>query len=681
MQTAKTNARTKKHGKVVSSTAIIPTPEQDEPKIVSSEEREPIAETAAEPIPAASEPNVEAQPQADPKVHLLDLNQIVNSVYNPRKDMRQESLQELSDSIRQVGVLQPICVRPMDDGYEIVYGERRYWAAALAGLKCIPALIREMTDAEAEDAAITENLQREDVSPREEAAAYKRALDSGRHSIESLVGKFGKSETYIRARLKLSELIDALAEQLDKEEISVGVATEIAKYPADIQQTVYNEHFAEGCYASWKNTRIKEVARRLYEQYMTKLETYRFDKSECVSCQHNTANQVLFRDECSDGCAGCQNRECMMRKNHEYLMRKALKIQQDDPRTILATIGDTPVAVLETLEQKGYYVEELNYYLDYYDEAPERPEQPASEKFETVEDYEMAMEEFQAELVAFTEETQQLEFDVSEGRMRKYAIIGHLDVEVRYEAVEPEEVETVSEDGERKVFVTVVPDSPKEDLLRKDYRNRQICYERITADMKKFFSTAKVSNKPLLKEEQQMFFYAVMNRVGAMQLKQCGFKTKENSRMTDQERFTAAGHITDKQQAALMRTFLLDFFRATAPDYNCTDELLATQLMCRFADLNFEKESRNVQRQYLEIYEKRKVRLQDQIDALDAQMEAAAQEASIREVAIEPDDLPEAEPAEVPDTDVPQPAKEPLSIPADPEIEPEVEQSDVGIAA
>ena len=102
------------------------------------------------------------------------------------------------------------------------------------------------------------------MRPREEAAAYKRALQSGRHTIESLVGKFGKSEAYIRSRLKLCELIDALAGMLDKEDISVGVATEIAKYPADIQQEVYDDHFAEGCYSSWKTARIKEIARRLH---------------------------------------------------------------------------------------------------------------------------------------------------------------------------------------------------------------------------------------------------------------------------------------------------------------------------------------------------------------------------------------------------------------------------------
>ena len=154
----------------------------------------PVAETSPVEQPAV-------HPETD--VRLLDLNKIVNSTYNPRKNFREETLLELAESIRQSGVLQPICVRPRDEGFEIVYGERRYWAAAMAGLQFIPALIRELSDAEAEDAAITENLQREDVRPREEAAAYKRALQSGRHTIESLVGKFGKSEAYIRSRLKL----------------------------------------------------------------------------------------------------------------------------------------------------------------------------------------------------------------------------------------------------------------------------------------------------------------------------------------------------------------------------------------------------------------------------------------------------------------------------------------------
>lgn len=269
MQTAKANSKSKQSGKTAVRTPAVS-------EAVAAQAQDPVAAGSPDMKPAepqatdigAVNPVAETSPAEQPAAHpetdvrLLDLNKIVNSTYNPRKNFREETLLELAESIKQSGVLQPICVRPRDEGFEIVYGERRYWGAAMAGLKFIPALVRNLSDAEAEDAAITENLQREDVRPREEAAAYKRALQSGRHTIESLVGKFGKSEAYIRSRLKLCELIDALAGMLDKEDISVGVATEIAKYPADIQQEVYDDHFAEGCYSSWKTARIKEIARR-----------------------------------------------------------------------------------------------------------------------------------------------------------------------------------------------------------------------------------------------------------------------------------------------------------------------------------------------------------------------------------------------------------------------------------
>ena len=103
----------------------------------------PVAETSPVEQPAV-------HPETD--VRLLDLNKIVNSTYNPRKNFREDTLLELAESIRQSGVLQPICVRPRDEGFEIVYGERRYWAAAMAGLQFIPALIRGICGTfEAED--------------------------------------------------------------------------------------------------------------------------------------------------------------------------------------------------------------------------------------------------------------------------------------------------------------------------------------------------------------------------------------------------------------------------------------------------------------------------------------------------------------------------------------------------
>lgn len=441
------------------------------------------------------------------------MEKIVNSSFNPRKSFNEDSLQELADSIAQVGVLQPICVRPKDEEFEIVYGERRYWAAVMANLAHIPAFVREMSDAEAEDAAITENLQREDVKPLEEAAAYRRALDSGRHTVESLVEKFGKSEAYIRSRLKLCSLIDPLAELLDREEISVGVAIEIAKYDDKIQQEVFDEHFAENCRSSWKNARIKEVARRLYQRYMTQLDTYRFDKSECLSCMNNTANQVLFRD-CTDGCAGCQNMECMIRKNEAFLKQKAIDLLHNDPRIVLAADDDAPAAVIDALVDDGYHVEWLEHAYGYYERGPQQPKEPLPENFEDVEEYNDAMIRYQAALEAFEASSRALEFDISEGHVLKYAVIGAFDVSVLYDEV-PEQIGEVrrEEDG-CPVLVTRVPESPKEALLRQNRRNRQLCYEHITDDLKKMLSEAKVSNKPLAKSETQLFHYALMRALG-----------------------------------------------------------------------------------------------------------------------------------------------------------------------
>ena len=670
MQTMKSDSKSKKSGKGAASAAIAPVAATPKTQEQASAETAGKQDAGTE-MQASVAPTAPAKPE-EPMVQLLDLNKIVNSDYNPRKDFREETLQELSESIRQSGVLQPICVRPKDEGFEIVYGERRYWAAAMAGLKYIPALVRELTDAEAEDAAITENLQREDVKPREEAAAYSKAIQSGRHTIESLVGKFGKSEAYIRSRLKLCELIDALAEQLDKEEISVGVATEIAKYPAEVQQQVFDEHFAEGCYSSWKNARVKEIARRLYERYMTKLESYNFDKAECLACQHNTANQVLFRDECSGGCAGCQNRECMIRKNEEFLVQKALKLLKDDPRTTLATAGDTPVAVLEALEKEGYHVEELEYYLSYYDTAPQMPDAPQAENYVSETDFAEAQERYEARMARFAEQTQQLEFNVSEGRVRKYAVIRSLDIEFRYEEIDDEEQEVTVDDGQggHTVHVTVVPPSPLEALMQQDRRNRQLCYEHITADLKYAFRDVKVSNKPLQKEEQQMFYYAVMQRVMSdSKLRQCGFRPKEGSYLTDREQFAAAGRITAKQQAALVRAYLVDYFRSAAPEYGCTDETLLTGMMCRFADLNFSEQSQKVQQEYLKVYERRKARLQEQIDALQAKAEAEEMAVSMQEAPDAEPEMPELLPDETPAI---EPTPEPRIIPMDPDIEPDI---------
>lgn len=169
-------------------------------------------------------------------ISMVALADIQPSSYNPRKHFDEASLAELSDSIRQQGVLQPIGVRPIDESgkFEIVFGERRYRASLMAEMTVIPAVILNVSDEVAEEMAVTENLQRKDVTPIEEANAYQKLIESGRHDIQSLAVQFGKNETYIRTRLKFTALIPEIAELLEKDELTISVASEICRYGEDI---------------------------------------------------------------------------------------------------------------------------------------------------------------------------------------------------------------------------------------------------------------------------------------------------------------------------------------------------------------------------------------------------------------------------------------------------------------
>ncbi len=122
------------------------------------------------------------QSAAEKNITMVALADIQPSGFNPRKRFDEAALYELAESIKRQGVLQPITVRPVDgtDRYGIVFGERRYRASVIAGRDEIPAIVTELSDEEAEEMAITENLQRKDVTPVEEAAAYQRLIESGR---------------------------------------------------------------------------------------------------------------------------------------------------------------------------------------------------------------------------------------------------------------------------------------------------------------------------------------------------------------------------------------------------------------------------------------------------------------------------------------------------------------------
>jgi len=155
----------------------------------------------------------------------LRISEIEPNRDQPRKEFDEQALAELSQSIMQFGVLQPILVRPLfDGGYQIVAGERRYRASRMAGLTEIPAVIRELTDNETMELALIENLQREDLSPIEEAKGYKTLIDTYQMSQEQVAQTVGKSRPAITNTMRLLLLPDDVIERVEKGELSQGHA-------------------------------------------------------------------------------------------------------------------------------------------------------------------------------------------------------------------------------------------------------------------------------------------------------------------------------------------------------------------------------------------------------------------------------------------------------------------------
>ena len=142
--------------------------------------------------------------------------------YQPRKKFDQESIEELKQSIKQHGILQPLVVRKSIKGYEIVVGERRYRAAKEAGLDVIPVVVRDFSEQEMMELALIENLQREDLTPIEEAKAYETLIKQLSMTQEELAKRLGKSRPHIANHIRLLSLPDPVINLISNGELSMG---------------------------------------------------------------------------------------------------------------------------------------------------------------------------------------------------------------------------------------------------------------------------------------------------------------------------------------------------------------------------------------------------------------------------------------------------------------------------
>jgi len=236
---------------------------------------------------------------------VLPLNRVIESKLNQRQDF--DGIEELAETIRQHGVIQPVLVRPVGDTWEVVAGHRRFRAARQAGSKEIPATIRELSDEQVIELSLLENVQRAGIHPLEEARGYQDLIQKAQLTQDQIAARIGRSERYLSQRLALLRLIKPAHEALLARKISVTQGVLIARLqPPDQKRAL------EIIFDRWRGTMTtRQLAEWIEREVYVRLRGAPFDAKECQGCPRRSGSapdlfsDVRRPDTCTDpGCYG-----------------------------------------------------------------------------------------------------------------------------------------------------------------------------------------------------------------------------------------------------------------------------------------------------------------------------------------------------------------------------------------
>ncbi len=319
----------------------------------------------------------------------LPLALLTESTTNPRKIFDEASLKELAESIRAHGILSPLLVRPLNErSFEIVAGALRYRAAQLAEIETAPVRIVNLTDAEALEAALIENLQRKDVHPLEEAQGFRALLnlDEPKYSVEQIAAKTGKSPAYCLARLKLTELAPVVVEAFSKDEIGVGHALLLAKLqPAQQEEALaacYQEAYGNGSKSKRILLPVRHLQQWIEQNVMLILKDAPFDCKDaqlvpaagsCLDCSKRTGhNKLLFAGVVSSNADACSDPACY-----------SVKLDAHVKQTIAAKPKLVQITTAYGKPAEGSAVVPRNKYVEIRQDKPQNKYQRDAPEYKT----------------------------------------------------------------------------------------------------------------------------------------------------------------------------------------------------------------------------------------------------------------------------------------------------------
>ncbi|MFI3306523.1 MAG: ParB/RepB/Spo0J family partition protein [Rikenellaceae bacterium] len=518
----------------------------------------------------------------------IKLSTIRVNANNPRKSLNEQTLEELAQSIKAVGVLQPIIVQNTNDPqseytFEIICGERRFRASQMLGAETIPAIVKVGVRAdEVLEMALTENLLREDIAPIEEMMVYTELIEERNYTVEKLMERFGKSESYIRSRMRLTSLIEEFRTLLTADIITIGTAIELSKYSREIQAEVYDSHFAEGVnYQNWRGNSTKSIAESLERSYSTDLEDYFFDKLDCYNCGFNTQVISLFTDDTL--CGKCTNRQCLKAKNTAYIVERAITTHENNPELPLARNDYRYDEVaIEELTAKGYDIRVVDW-------CRECPTPPLAEECESAEEY-------QDELLQYTAASDEISEKYHRGEVTMYALISSRGVSLSYRP------NNDSTNG--------TPETPIVKLQSQDKRNLEISQEKSIADIKDMVKKLDVTQGEMTLFEDQIIYFSMSKSLRREHFGAVGVDP-EKLYLTDEDRWHIAYNLTEERKTIIKRDFIIDTL-SDAQRGNYTAVMLLG-----YAEQHAEEQMKEIQATHNEVYEKRHTRIEEKIAAIE----------------------------------------------------------------
>lgn len=536
-------------------------------------------------------------------VQYVALSLIKPNPLNPRRKVREEDIRELAQSIKKVGLLQAVTLRPKDGGYQIVAGECRYRAFLLNGEESIPAVIGDYTDEEVTLIALMENIQRKNLSPGEESDAFRQLLDAGAYTVGDLCGQTGKSEHYIRGRLRLQNLAPEFRELLDKEEILPGMAFETAKYPKNVQKQVFREYFTQE-EGNWKDLGLKDYSGRMEKLYTNDLSKFSFDKAGCGKCPANTAAYELFPGKsglCTDGA-------CLQAKKDRFTLNfcKVVSEQFPDMPVVIAPYDKMNEGIGAGLKENGIGIRTAQV-----EEYPAMPQKPVRTDYGAEETYNEALDEYTIEEMSYYKEMEEIEEKIKNGELEKVIYIGSNNPVIGYARVA----------GAKK-------EDPLESLQKQDKENKALAVRNAAKEVSVLLQTSDFPGGSLSVFEDELVLYTMLDSLDRKYYPAFGFKDAQKQSLSGEEKYRIAKSATAEQKSLVYRGYLLR--RLACP----SDSGYASMLLIEFGRQHFAEKADEIVRKHTEIYNKKYQRILKQTETLKEKAKGRGEETEKPEAAL-----------------------------------------------